>query len=312
VERRYSSYLFSTSALDGGEWSDSPPGRALPPGLRTPGTHCTGGWVGPIAGLDTEARGIPFASIEPRSPGRPARSQTLYWLSYPADFKELIKWLNMLTVIQMKCSKMRAAIYSHSTFVATTSAGCELIFQLVAQDSVFVFKNSTVSWDIAPCRLVKLSTSHRCILPPIIRATSAFYLYYCHDIGGSKCLWKVRVLLQGYAAPYPSRLAAARTWNKSYLWKVTVIKRWPAWTPFPAPLVPFHRSTSSVDISFLWGDCHKEAADVRRVRLPGWRCPALNHSFTLHFIFGEGEPRVSLNCQQILCWITLRSNIILT
>jgi hypothetical protein len=26
-------------------------------GERTPGTHCTGGWVGPRAGLDTEARG---------------------------------------------------------------------------------------------------------------------------------------------------------------------------------------------------------------------------------------------------------------
>jgi hypothetical protein len=37
---------------------------ALCPGERTPGTHCTGGWVGPRAGLDTEARG----KIEPRSP----------------------------------------------------------------------------------------------------------------------------------------------------------------------------------------------------------------------------------------------------
>jgi hypothetical protein len=27
------------------------------PGERTPGTHCTGGWVGPRAGLDTDARG---------------------------------------------------------------------------------------------------------------------------------------------------------------------------------------------------------------------------------------------------------------
>jgi hypothetical protein len=26
------------------------------PAERTPGTHCTGGWVGPRAGLDTEAR----------------------------------------------------------------------------------------------------------------------------------------------------------------------------------------------------------------------------------------------------------------
>jgi hypothetical protein len=30
---------------------------ALCPGERTPGINCTGGWVGPRAGLDTEARG---------------------------------------------------------------------------------------------------------------------------------------------------------------------------------------------------------------------------------------------------------------
>jgi hypothetical protein len=32
-ERRYSSYSFLTSALEGGEWSASHPGRALPPAL---------------------------------------------------------------------------------------------------------------------------------------------------------------------------------------------------------------------------------------------------------------------------------------
>jgi hypothetical protein len=31
-EREYSSYSFSAAALDGGEWSESLPGRALPPG----------------------------------------------------------------------------------------------------------------------------------------------------------------------------------------------------------------------------------------------------------------------------------------
>jgi hypothetical protein len=35
-ERRYSSYSFSTSALDGGEWSASRPGRALAPGKGPP------------------------------------------------------------------------------------------------------------------------------------------------------------------------------------------------------------------------------------------------------------------------------------
>jgi hypothetical protein len=35
-ERRYSSYSYLTSALDGGEWSSSRPGRALPPGKGPP------------------------------------------------------------------------------------------------------------------------------------------------------------------------------------------------------------------------------------------------------------------------------------
>jgi hypothetical protein len=35
-ERRYSSYSFTTSALDGSEWSASRPGRALPPGKGPP------------------------------------------------------------------------------------------------------------------------------------------------------------------------------------------------------------------------------------------------------------------------------------
>jgi hypothetical protein len=35
-ERRYSSYSFTTSAIDGGEWSASRPGRALPPGKGPP------------------------------------------------------------------------------------------------------------------------------------------------------------------------------------------------------------------------------------------------------------------------------------
>jgi hypothetical protein len=36
AERRYNSYSFSTSALDGGEWSASNPGRPLVPGKGPP------------------------------------------------------------------------------------------------------------------------------------------------------------------------------------------------------------------------------------------------------------------------------------
>jgi hypothetical protein len=44
-----------------------------------PGTHCIGGWVGPRVGLTPT--GI-------RSPDRPARSESLYRLSYPGPRHE--------------------------------------------------------------------------------------------------------------------------------------------------------------------------------------------------------------------------------
>jgi hypothetical protein len=44
-------HVFLTSALVGGEWSASRPGR-FTPGERAPGTYCMGSWVGLRAGLD--------------------------------------------------------------------------------------------------------------------------------------------------------------------------------------------------------------------------------------------------------------------
>jgi hypothetical protein len=55
-ERRYSSYSLLTSALDGMNGQRHAP-TGICPEERTPGTHCTEGWVGPRAGLDTELRG---------------------------------------------------------------------------------------------------------------------------------------------------------------------------------------------------------------------------------------------------------------
>jgi hypothetical protein len=83
------------------EWS---PGRSLFPGKGPPGTRCTGGWVGLRAGLDTEARRkvlSPLPGIELRSSSRPACSQTLYWLSYPAHTRinKQWKWERLLTSI---------------------------------------------------------------------------------------------------------------------------------------------------------------------------------------------------------------------
>jgi hypothetical protein len=62
-----------------GEGLASRTGRSLP--RERPGTHCTGSWVGPRAGLDRCGK---FASTGIRSPDRPSRNQSLYRLRYPA------------------------------------------------------------------------------------------------------------------------------------------------------------------------------------------------------------------------------------
>jgi len=49
-----------------------------------PGIRCTGGWVGPRAGLDGCIKSRP-PHTRIRSPDRPARSESLYGLSYPGS-----------------------------------------------------------------------------------------------------------------------------------------------------------------------------------------------------------------------------------
>jgi hypothetical protein len=58
--------------------------------------------VGPRAGLDAEDRGKILSAlprIEPRSPGRPARSQTLYCLSYPGSYTASVLIYNRILIV---------------------------------------------------------------------------------------------------------------------------------------------------------------------------------------------------------------------
>jgi hypothetical protein len=98
-ERRYSSYSFLALTLDGGEWSASRPGRALLWG-KDRGTHCTVGWVGPRASLDTEGRGKILFACRESNPGLPVLSQ-----SYPGS--DLIHYsaLNRLKVFHLTLSE---------------------------------------------------------------------------------------------------------------------------------------------------------------------------------------------------------------
>jgi hypothetical protein len=61
---RYSSTHSLTSALDGGEWSASRPGR-FTPSERAPRTHWIGGWVGPRARGGEEKNSQPPPRIKP-------------------------------------------------------------------------------------------------------------------------------------------------------------------------------------------------------------------------------------------------------
>jgi len=68
-----------TTALEGGEGSASRPGRSLPPGKDPVPIVQEAGWApGPIW---TDVENLAPTGI--RFPDRPARSQSLYRLSYP-------------------------------------------------------------------------------------------------------------------------------------------------------------------------------------------------------------------------------------
>ena len=67
-----------TAALEGVSGQQHAPAELYP--REKPGTHFTGGWVGPRAGL---ARGKSRPHRD-SIPDRPSRSQSLYRLSYPA------------------------------------------------------------------------------------------------------------------------------------------------------------------------------------------------------------------------------------
>ena len=72
-------YSFMTTTLEGGEWSASRPGRILPPGkTRYPLYRRLGG----LQGWSGRTENLVSTGI--RSPDRPARSQSLYRLSYPS------------------------------------------------------------------------------------------------------------------------------------------------------------------------------------------------------------------------------------
>jgi len=91
-------HAYLTSALDGGEWSASRPGR-FTPGKGVTVTHWIRGWVGPRAGLGAVAKRKILVPTGNRTP----IIQSLYWLSYlsreaiKCDILMTLCWFTWLT-----------------------------------------------------------------------------------------------------------------------------------------------------------------------------------------------------------------------
>jgi hypothetical protein len=81
-------HILLTSILTGGEWSASRR-RRFTPGERDPGNRWIGSWVDLRAGLDdlVKREFLTLQGLELRLLGRPARSQSLYRLSYPGSYE---------------------------------------------------------------------------------------------------------------------------------------------------------------------------------------------------------------------------------
>jgi hypothetical protein len=80
-----------TSTLVGGEWSASRTCH-FTPGERVPSTYWIGGRVDPRASLDEveKRKFLTLPGLKLRPLGRPARSQSLYRLSYPGSQVQLV------------------------------------------------------------------------------------------------------------------------------------------------------------------------------------------------------------------------------
>jgi hypothetical protein len=114
--------------------------RPLYPRER-PGTHCTEGWVVLRAGL------VLCENLAPtgiRSPDRPARSQSLYWLSYPAHMLKLRCRAKIIRVKgREKCSA--CTHWRHVTVLnASGSEICRMPLTTHWQPLTLIFMHSCV------------------------------------------------------------------------------------------------------------------------------------------------------------------------
>jgi hypothetical protein len=96
-------YVFLTSALVGGEWSASRPGR-FTPGERAPSTHWIGGWVDLRTGLNDVEKENSFphqdSNSDPSAIQPVASHYSDYAILAPQDHGSLPHQLNLTLLSQ--------------------------------------------------------------------------------------------------------------------------------------------------------------------------------------------------------------------
>jgi hypothetical protein len=117
-ERRYSSYSFLTSALDGGEWSASRPGRALPPGkgLPVPIGQETGWAPEPVSTQRLEEKSS--ASVRDRSP---IVQSIIRHCTTSATAAPVRNMHHLITFQEFTLNNASADLFSHEKFGQPTS-----------------------------------------------------------------------------------------------------------------------------------------------------------------------------------------------
>jgi hypothetical protein len=132
--------------------------RPLYPRKR-PGTHCTGGWVGPRTGL--------AVCEKSRSPDHPTRSQSLYRLSYQAHifiyYIRLYIYLFIILLKNYRTFTLRALVYFSNrtvtsklvanpfSFPAQDSANTALFLRKSCQKKLYLGVLTTFALQGVPC-----------------------------------------------------------------------------------------------------------------------------------------------------------------
>ena len=182
--------LFFDHSTRRGEGSASRPGRSLPPGKT--GIHCTGGWVGPRAGLDRCGKSRP-PQTGIRSPDRPARSQSLYRLSYPAH-----------SYVERHIQNTLWAFF----FISFMNLG------RVTVEAAQVWRSVDISQvRLSPCLFAppvdQSECCIRCIPTPHTSPTSAAETGYTALLGGSR-------LHRNYSVLYSLLSLSSSRWNMTW------------------------------------------------------------------------------------------------